>query len=84
MDDTNTFPIDTNILVLDLHAPSPPTTIPAPFETMDLSSPCSSQHLHKPTRLPDFVYYSYANSFASFLAFIHNLYKSLSYREAIL
>ena len=64
------------ILVPDHHAPSPPTTIPAPFGTMDLSSPCSSQHLHKPTRLLDFVYYSYSNSFASFLAFIHNLYKS--------
>ena len=36
------------------------------------------------TQLPNFIYSSYLDSFTSFLAFIHNFFWSLSYKEVIL
>ena len=43
-----------------------------------------SIRIRKSTKLPDFAYSCYSSSFTFFLAFIHCLYESSSYKEAIL
>ena len=86
LDDINSFHIDTNTLVLlDHHAHfSPHTATLPPFETMDPFPPHYFQCLHESSQLPYFIHFSYSNSLTSFLAFIHNRSKPLSYKEAIL
>ena len=83
LDDINSFLTYINALVLDHYAPSPSTTTPTPSKVVDPLFPRSSQHFCKFTRLPNFVYSSYSDSFALFLAFIHNLSKPLLYREVV-
>lgn len=80
LDDINSFHVETGTLVLNHHPPSPHITTLTHFETVDPFCPCSSQHFHKSTQLPDFIYFSYFDSFTLFLAFIHNLSETLSYK----
>ncbi|MDV3143374.1 MAG: hypothetical protein Q8761_03015 [Sweet potato little leaf phytoplasma] len=61
---------------------SPMTTQSSP-EVADDPPPRRSTRVRKSTKLPDFVYSSYSNSFASFVASIHRLSEPLSFREAI-
>lgn len=76
LDDIDSFLVDTSTLVPDHHA-HPPTAIPTLSGTVNSLPPHFSQHLPKSTRLLDFFYSFYSDSFTSFLTSIHNLSKPL-------
>ena len=85
LDDIDSFPTNTSTLVPNHHTSFSPSMATSTLsETMNHFSPHSSQHLSKFTQLPNFIYSSYLDSFTSFLAFIHNFFWSLSYKEVIL
>ena len=83
LDDIDSFLANTSTLVPGHHA-HPPTAIPTLSGTVNSLPPHFSQYLPKSTRLLDFVYSFYSDSFTSFLTSIHNLSKPLWYQEAII
>ena len=62
---------------------SPPAATQAPTEAVE-PPPRYPPRTRKSTQSPDFVYSCYSDSFASFLASVHDLSEPLSYKEAAL
>jgi len=75
--------VGTNTLLFDIpKAPFSSTVPQTSFDTMD--SPLhQSIRIRKSTKLPDFAYSCYSSSFTFFLASIHYLSESFSYKETI-
>jgi hypothetical protein len=67
-------------------APEAPFSSTTPQTSSEIVDPPPRQsiRIHKSTKLPDFAYSCYSSSFTSFLASIHCLFESSSYKEAIL
>ena len=73
--------VDTSTLTPD--TPTSSVANQALAETVEPSH-CYPSRTRKSTQTPNFVYSYYSNSFASFLASVHDLSEPLSYKEATL
>ncbi|GJX06509.1 gag-pol polyprotein [Tanacetum coccineum] len=81
---TNTETQPITILEATLIVTQPPLTATHSSEVAAVLPPnVRPTHIRKSTKRDDFVYYSYSSSFASFIAYVHGLYESVSYMKVV-